>query len=393
MTANKNIGISWPASSFSGWGVYGLNLTLQLLNKGRNPVWISPPQQLNLDYKTKQRLKTVKQRQSDLSDLLGKIGVLEFDFPVLHSLRNDFKPALEDQAAHGTKNIGVMFFENTEFTTKGFERANQYDLIITGSTWNKDTLTSKGLTHVINIFQGIDDSLFFPIEKKKLYPGRFTIFSGGKLEYRKAQDVVISAFKKFQSIHKDALLICAWANQWPPIMKTIGNSKLIKGIPELGEDGQMKLSLWLENNDLPKDSFIDLGTPPNREIPTYLNSSDTAIFPNRCESGTNLVAMEAMAMGLPVILSSNTGHLNLINGFNCYPLLKQTPVEPYTPYAGVDGWAEPDLQEVIDHLESIYADRNEAAKRGQRAAKSLSKLTWENQIEKLLQCIDNLCND
>ena len=207
MTATKNIGISWPASSFSGWGVYGLNLTLQLLNKGRNPVWISPPQQLNLDYKTKQRLKTVKQRQSELSDLLGKIGVLEFDFPVLHSLRNDFKPALEDQAAHGTKNIGVMFFENTEFTTKGFERANQYDLIITGSTWNSDILTSKGLTHVINIFQGIDDSLFFPIEKKELYPGRFTIFSGGKLEYRKAQDVVISAFKKFQSIHKDALLI------------------------------------------------------------------------------------------------------------------------------------------------------------------------------------------
>ena len=117
MTATKNIGISWPASSFSGWGVYGLNLTLQLLNNGRNPVWISPPQQLNLDYKTKQRLKTVKQRQSDLSDLLGKIGVLEFDFPVLHSLRNDFKPALEDQAAHGTKNIGVIFFENTEFTT------------------------------------------------------------------------------------------------------------------------------------------------------------------------------------------------------------------------------------------------------------------------------------
>ena len=155
----------------------------------------------------------------------------------------------------------------------------------------------------------------------------------------------------------------------------------------------MKLSLWLENNDLPKGSFIDLGAPPNREIPTYLNSSDTAIFPNRCEPGTNLVAMEAMAMGLPVILSSNTGHLDLINGFNCYPLLKQTPVEPYTPYTGVDGWAEPDLQEVIDHLESIYVDRDEAAKRGQQAAKSLSKLTWEVQTQKLLQCIDDLCND
>lgn len=36
--APANIGIGWRLSSVSGWGVYGLNLTLQLLNKGRTPV-------------------------------------------------------------------------------------------------------------------------------------------------------------------------------------------------------------------------------------------------------------------------------------------------------------------------------------------------------------------
>ena len=48
-------------------------------------------------------------------------------------------------------------------------------------------------------------------------------------------------------------------------------------------------------------------------MPKYLISSDTALFPNRCESGTNLVAMEAMAAGIPVILSNNSGHLDLID--------------------------------------------------------------------------------
>ena len=34
--------------------------------------------------------------------------------------------------------------------------------------------------------------------------------------------------------------------------------------------------------------------------------ADAGLFPNRCEGGTNLVAMEAMASGLPVILSGTS---------------------------------------------------------------------------------------
>ena len=117
MATTKNIGISWPASSYSGWGVYGLNLTLQMIHQDRNPVWISPPQNLILDAQTEKLLKTTRKRQSHLEELYKKTGHLKFDFPVLHSLRNDFKPALDEQAAVGSKNIGVIFFENTKFSS------------------------------------------------------------------------------------------------------------------------------------------------------------------------------------------------------------------------------------------------------------------------------------
>ena len=115
MAAVKNIGISWPASSYSGWGVYGLNLTLQIIKQNRNPVWISPPQNLILNHETEQLLTMTRQRQSHLAELYKKTGHLKFDFPVLHSLRNDFKPALDEQAAIGSKNIGgegvcILFF-------------------------------------------------------------------------------------------------------------------------------------------------------------------------------------------------------------------------------------------------------------------------------------------
>ena len=270
------------------------------------------------------------------------------------------------------------------------ERANQYDLIITGSTWNTDILKSKGISHVKNVFQGVDTSLFSPNIKVKLYPDRFTIFSGGKLEYRKAQDIVIAAFREFQLKYDDALLICAWNNQWLPIMRTISNSNHVNGAPESRLDGQINLSSWLEKNELPNNSFIDLGAPPNIDMPRYLASSDMAIFPNRCEPGTNLVAMEAMAAGIPVIISANTGHLDLIDEQNCYPLLKQTAVNPYPPYLSVDGWGEPNIQEILDHLESIYNDKVGASKRAKRGTESMRKFNWKYQIELLLKYIDDL---
>ena len=158
MAVARNIGISWPASSYSGWGVYGLNLTLQIIHQNRNPVWISPPQNLKLDHKTEKLLKTTRQRQSHLSDLFNKTGHLKFEFPVLHSLRNDFKPALDEQAAVGSKNIGVIFFENTKFSSKGLERAYEYDLIITGSTWNKDILRTEGITSHLYTSQSTRDA-------------------------------------------------------------------------------------------------------------------------------------------------------------------------------------------------------------------------------------------
>ena len=98
----SNIAIGWPSSSVSGWGIYGLNLTLQLIGQGRNPIWISQAKNLNLDEPTEALLNPVKKRQTHLSDLLAKTGHLEFDFPVLHSLRNDFKPSLEEQVARGS---------------------------------------------------------------------------------------------------------------------------------------------------------------------------------------------------------------------------------------------------------------------------------------------------
>jgi glycosyltransferase involved in cell wall biosynthesis len=108
-----------------------------------------------------------------------------------------------------------------------------------------------------------------------------------------------------------------------------------------------------------------------------LREMDVALFPNRAEGGTNLVAMECMACGVPTILSANTGHLDLIEDGNCYPLTQQAPVAGQGAGVGpVPGWGESDVEEILDALERAYRDRSDARRRGRKGAEKLQDLTW-----------------
>ena len=140
---------------------------------------------------------------------------------------------------------------------------------------------------------------------------------------------------------------------------------------------------WLEANGVPKRQVLDLGRVPNSEMPRILREADVALFPNRAEGGTNLVAMECMACGLPTILSANTGHLDLIRGSNCYALHTQTPIaDPQCL-----GWGESDIDEIVEALEAAYCDRSEAQQRGCRGAEMLAEMSWGRQLGKLAELI------
>ena len=391
--APKSIVVGWRPSSVSGWGVYGQNLIRQILEKGRNPILYLAPHLMDVAPDVADLLKPVLQKQKHLEGLLEKMGVLEFDFPVLHALRNDFVPSLAEHPAQGNKNIGVIFFESTEISPEGLARAREYDLIVTGSSWNKEILEGRGLTNVANVFQGIDHTVFHPRAKNDRYEDRFVIYSGGKLEYRKAQDVVVAAFREFRKSHPEAFLTFAWDNQWTGILPTIAHSAFTEGHPKITEDNTVLIDEWLIKNGLPQDSFVNLGMLANKDLPDHIAAADMAIFPNRCEPGTNLVAMETMAMGLPCVIAANTGQLDLIDEDNCYPLVDQTPVVPYPPYKEVDGWREPTVEETLERMEEIYQDRNEAKRRGGKAAYFLANFSWSNQIDRLLSQIDALYED
>ena len=133
---------------------------------------------------------------------------------------------------------------------------------------------------------------------------------------------------------------------------------------------------------MPDEAHIDVGAISNSRIPSIMTEASVALFPNRCEGGTNLVAMEAMASGIPCILSANTGHLDIITDTNCYPLHQQNPSPSEIDTTGV--WGESDIYEIDAYLETIYQDTYSARRLGRAGAAFMRKLSWKNQTECLV---------
>ncbi|MBD1827796.1 tetratricopeptide repeat protein [Microcoleus vaginatus GB1-A2] len=389
------MGISWPISITSGWGIYGLNLTLQLL---QNPAWevalLAPPSitSESMNPLHKSLLLPVLEKQKSFQELVAANSdkQISCNFPVLYALGNNLASSGVENQITTASQVGVIFFEDTRITAEALETAKKYSAIVAGSNWNADVLRSRGLTNVAMVHQGIDPTIFHPAPKSNLFGDRFVIFSGGKLEYRKGQDIVIAAFKRFRAKHPEALLLTAWHNFWPQYMLGIEQTGNVAGLPNINRDGSLGISQWLAANGLPVDSFIDIGLIPNHLAGQILREADCAVFTNRCEGGTNLVAMESMACGIPTILSANTGHLDLIYHNICYPLSNQGRVKPTAQFSGVEGWGESEVAEVVEALEQVYTNREESKRRGLAAANFMLDWTWEKQVKRFLDVIADM---
>jgi tetratricopeptide (TPR) repeat protein/glycosyltransferase involved in cell wall biosynthesis len=384
--APLGIGIGFPVGGNLGWGVYGLNLALQLLQAGVVPVPLLPTDLGDLNPIARSQLAPTCSAAQQLQQLLQQHPdqILNADLWVLKALGNHLAMGEECRRIMGKRNIGVIFSEDTDFTPAEISQAQQFDQIIAGSHWNAEILRSYGLTNVTTVQQGIDPTLFHPAPASGLLSDRFVIFSGGKLEYRKGQDIAIAAFRIFQQHHPEALLVTAWHNHWIHTMVGLDQAGHVKGMPRVNARRELQISEWLGENGIAANAVLDVGLIPHETSAAILREADVALFTNRAEGGTNLVAMESLACGIPTILSANTGHLDLIEADHCYPLRSQGKVAGNAQYRGTTGWGESSVEEVVAGLEAIYADRQTARQRGAAAAQWRQNWTWEQQTQRFL---------
>ena len=301
----------------------------------------------------------------------------KFDAPIFLPIdRPDLKPPVKYRAPR------VMGYAFAEWPLPPIAKhhATQYDIIFAGSTWcaqrihaccssrGDEALTEKSKVRVL--LQGIDHSLFSPhppSERKG-----FTVFSGGKFEFRKGQDLVLAAMRIFMAAHSDVILICSWENQWAQSILSMKNSWLIDFEDPL--------------RGLPEDRVIFLPPVPNEKMAALYAQSHIGLFPNRCEAGTNLVMCEFMACSRPVIATYATGHKDVFGSLNLNlnPNLNLPSYLLSNGQYDPAGWFNAEVSDIVSMLEHAYTHRSELEARGQACAELVQHLTWSQCAQQIV---------
>lgn len=384
--------LNWQLGTNFGWGILGLNLFLRFCRDKNLEVMMGGPikpdhlaglDQLLLNEFAENFISANKLWEKRFEkEPLGKKTINIF------SLGNQLH--FNDRADVPGKSIRVArtIFENTNLEPHKGKLSN-FDAILTGSYWNKKLLEKVTDKEIMVIHEGVDDSVFSPTPKSGLLPEEnFYIFSGGKIEYRKGQDLVLQAFKIFAERHQDARLVVAWRSPWPHL--SVGMRGVLEHELKLTNDNFLDIKRWCSENGIPDWKVIDLPIMSNYSISQIYKEIDVGIQLSRAEACTCLPLMEMMASGVPCVASLNTGLMDLVNEKNSIPI-ECKDLAACNKLETID-WGQADLDATVHALEMLYQNKTKRINLGNNSASWMRQngITWSRHASALKAWLNSL---
>lgn len=347
----------FPCNYFTGWGNCSTNLARELAKHGpiryssgefgRHPV----PNAIEQAFLQKIRFDDIDFLRTQKS------------YPVIQSTEHDLTPYFGNLS--GSPTIALTFADR-KLPQERINNAKCFDYIVAGSEWCKKILEDQGIPSIV-IHQGIDPLIFNAGRKEKcFFRDDFVVFSGGKFEDRKGQDITIKAYKVLQDRYPDVRLVTAWANAYT------------------NSDGAQAL----QNAKIDLNRVIQVPLALNFVMAEVYQNTDIGIFPSRCEAGTNLVMMEYMACGKPAIASRGTGQGDLLNDQNslCIAAKGTCKLVDENGLTLAD-WEDPSLESLIENLDWAYNNRDNLEPIGDAASKTMLNKTWGHMASSILKLI------
>jgi glycosyltransferase involved in cell wall biosynthesis len=213
------------------------------------------------------------------------------------------------------------------------------DRIFVLSSFQKGTFMEAGVDEdkLIVTPLGVDVEAFQPMpvgRDKKVFRVAFV----GQISQRKGISYLIEAFSKAAIPESELLLVG----------RAIGRSRAWSAIPRVRHVPHV----------------------PRWELPALYRTADVFVLPSLVE-GFGLVALEAMACGVPVVISTNTFADDVVTD-------------------GVDGYIIPirDPEAIAERLKYIYqhrAERDRIGDAGRRRAQQFSWLTYGDLIASIVR--------
>lgn len=254
-----------------------------------------------------------------------------------------------------SKNIAIVPFETTRVPPSWVKRINSFDALFCPCEQNVQMFRDSGVTIPIEVVHwGYEPALWSYMERPD--DGIFTFGTMGALSLRKGTDVLVDAFREaFPPDIKDVRLICKTSHPHYPFMV---------------KDKRIEVQMTPTDYDELKENFF-------RRV-------DCFVFPTRGE-GAGMPPMEAMATGIPVIITGWSGPMEYMTPEVGW-LIDHTmvPAKDFTEkvYKEECGdWAEPSKEHLVKLMRYAYENQKEVKEKGKKAAEYMKEnWTWDKKI-------------
>ena len=224
---------------------------------------------------------------------------------------------------------------------KEIEEYDLADFICVPSEYVKETFIKYGIKKdkIIKIPYGVDLKEFCLVESKKRKDNKFRIISTGSISVRKGSHYLLEAFKELSLPNLELIFVGSFDPDFKKIIKRYSNIKNIKFIKKQKQELLKK----------------------------FYNDSDLFVLCS-IEEGLAMVQAQAMACGLPVICTTNTGGSEIVD-------------------ENINGHIIPikDVQLLKERIKNLYYDRRKLKQMSKSAYKKANnELSWEKYGDRML---------
>jgi len=236
-----------------------------------------------------------------------------------------------------SRSLGVrVAVSGTLYERKVIEELDIADYIVVPSSYARDTFTAEGYPKeriFVNPY-GADPTQFHSERKQDKI---FRVLFVGQITARKGVHYLLRAMSELRLRNSELLLVGTADPLFAPVLARF------------------------------EGTFRHVGDVPKIELIQYYNRSSVLVLPSIADAYA-LVVLEALACGLPVIVSTNTGAKEMVRD-------------------GEDGFVIPirDVDALKQKLLLLYEDPDAQHKMAEAAAQRASQLTWEGYARRALR--------
>lgn len=279
----------------------------------------------------------------------------------------------------GAKKVAFTVWETTRIPPDKLACIETADEIWIPSAWGKDLLIRHGVPagKVQIIPEGVDVDLFQPAaqpqEAAADRPFRFLCV--GKWEVRKGiRDLILTYCAAFHPAEAVELVLHCH-NPYRPGWDI---APIVRSLP------------------LPPHAPIRVSRPVSeRALVELYNACDAFVLPTHAECW-GLPIGEAMACGLPAIVTGYSGQLEFANADNAYLIRVEAMIDVvdpdfFDPAVDYGRWAQPDLRHLAQLMRHVFEHREEAREKGRAARAAMCRRwTWADAAQKAVQRLNCL---